>query len=155
MTVFPAYLCRLNAGFCPLGHSPRGLQEAPPQVHSSRLAVPRVVLNMHVWAGFMAGFHSTVREPSSGQPSPRSLQHDVFEVLLQDGVLDSVKDKTDIFRVYGGGEVVEEWLAPVSPLTAEGLHEESLRRERGGADGGGVGISRMKQYLYERVFQQH
>lgn len=91
---------------------------------------------MHVWAGFMAGFHSTVRGPSSGQPSPRSLQHDVFEVLLQDGVLDSVKDKTDIFRVYGGGEVVEEWLAPVSPLTAEGLHEESLEeRERRGGRG--------------------
>lgn len=58
--------------------------------------------------------------------SPRSLQHDIFEVFLQDGVLDGMKDKADIFRVYGSGEVVEERLAPVSPLTAERLHEECL-----------------------------
>lgn len=71
------------------------------------------------------------REPSSG--FTRSLQHDIFEVLLQDGVLDGVEDKADILRVYGGGEVVEERLAPVSPLTAERLHQERLegpRREK-------------------------
>lgn len=57
---------------------------------------------------------------------PRSLQHDIFEVLLQDGVLDGMKDKADVFRVDGGGEVVEERLAPVPPLAAERLHQERL-----------------------------
>lgn len=62
--------------------------------------------------------------------APRSLQHDVFQVLLQDGVLDGMKDKADIFCVYSSGEVVEEWLAPVSPLTAERLHQERLKGRR-------------------------
>lgn len=76
---------------------------------------------MHVWAAF----HS---RPSEGRrlAPPRSLQHDVFEVLLEDGVLDGMKDKADVFRVYRGGEVVEERLAPVSPLPAERLHQERL-----------------------------
>lgn len=92
------------------------------------MAVPEVVFNIHVWAGFMAGFHSTVGGGGGGGrlTSPRSLQHDIFEVFLQDGVLDGMKDKADIFRVYGSGEVVEERLAPVSALTAERLHEECL-----------------------------
>lgn len=90
------------------------------------MAVQEVVFNIHVWAGFMAGFHSTVGGGGCRLTSPRSLQHDIFEVFLQDGVLDGMKDKADIFRVYGSGEVVEERLAPVSPLTAERLHEECL-----------------------------
>lgn len=98
---------------------------APPQVQSSLLAAPQVVFNMHVWAGCTAGFHSFHPE-GRRLASPRSLQHDVFEVLLEDGVLDGMKDKADIFRVYSGGEVVEERLAPVSPLTAERLHQERL-----------------------------
>lgn len=56
----------------------------------------------------------------------QSLQHDVFEVLLQDGVFDGVKDKADVFRVHCCGEVVEQWLPPVSPLAAERLHQERL-----------------------------
>lgn len=64
------------------------------------------------------------REPPQGE---RSLQHDVFEVLLQYGVLDGVEDKADVLRVDGGGEVVEQRLAPVPPLTAERLHQERLR----------------------------
>lgn len=64
----------------------------------------------------------------SRRPAARgSLQHDVFEVLLQYGVLDGVEDKADVFCVYGSGEVVEEWLAPVPPFTAERLHQERLR----------------------------
>lgn len=63
--------------------------------------------------------------------SPRSLQHDVFEVLLEDGILDGVEDKADVFRVYRRGEVVEERLAPVPPLTAERLHQERLEEIEG------------------------
>lgn len=59
-------------------------------------------------------------------PSWKSLQHDVFEVLLQDGVLDGVEDEADIFRVYRSGEVVKQRLRSVSPLATERLHKESL-----------------------------
>lgn len=86
---------------------------------------------MHVWAGHSAGSPSSHPEGRRLAP-PGSLQHDVFQVLLQDGVLDGMKDKADIFRVYSGGEVVEERLAPVSPLAAEGLHQEGL--EETGSD---------------------
>lgn len=84
---------------------------------------------MHVWAGVTAAFHS-FRPEGRRLASPRSLQHDVFEVLLEDGVLDGMEDKADVFRVDGGGEVVEERLAPVSPLTAERLHQERLEETR-------------------------
>ena len=70
-------------------------------------------------------FHSLQSQKSSSA-AWRSLQHDVFEVFLQDGVLDGVKDKTNIFCVYRGGEVVEERLPSVPPLTAERLHQERL-----------------------------
>lgn len=56
----------------------------------------------------------------------QSLQHDVFEVLLQNCVFDGVKDKADVFCVHCGGEVVEQRLPPVSPLAAERLHQERL-----------------------------
>lgn len=61
---------------------------------------------------------------------PPSLQHDVFEVFLQDGVLDGVKDEADVFSVHGGGEVVEQRLPPVPPLAPERLHQEHLEGER-------------------------
>lgn len=61
---------------------------------------------------------------------PPSLQHDVFEVFLQDGVLDGVKDEADVFCVHGGGEVVEQGLPPVSPLPPERLHQEHLEEEQ-------------------------
>lgn len=80
---------------------------------------------MHVWAGYTAGWHS-FQSQGRRRASPRSLQHDIFEVLLEDGVLDRMKDKADIFRVYSRGEVMEERLAPVPPLTAERLHQERL-----------------------------
>lgn len=86
---------------------------------------------MHVWAGFTAAFHSLQSEGRRQAP-PRSLQHDVFEVLLQDGVLDGVEDEADVLRVYSGGEVVEERLAPVPPLAAERLHQEGLEEAGGG-----------------------
>lgn len=61
----------------------------------------------------------------------RSLQHDIFEVFLQDGVLHGVEDKADIFCVYRSGEVVEKWLPPVSPLTTKQLHQERLEEAEG------------------------
>lgn len=48
-----------------------------------------------------------------------SLQHNVFEVLLQDGVLDGMENEADVFSVHRRGEVVEERFASVPPLTAE------------------------------------
>lgn len=62
-------------------------------------------------------------------PARRSLQHDVFEVLLQDGVFDGVEDEADVFCVHRRGEVVEQRLPPVPPLTAERLHQERLEGE--------------------------
>ena len=55
-----------------------------------------------------------------------SLQHDVLEVLLQDGVLDRVEDEADVLRVDGGGEVVEEGPAAVPPSPVEALHQVGL-----------------------------
>lgn len=77
---------------------------------------------------------SAVRAPAgrSAPPGPGpaarplSLQHDVFEVLLQDGVLHGVEDEADVLGVDGGGEVVEERLAAVAPLPVEALHQVAL-----------------------------
>lgn len=55
-----------------------------------------------------------------------SLQHDVLEVLLQDGVFDGVEHKADVLGVDGRGEVVEERLAAVAPLAVEALHQIGL-----------------------------
>lgn len=65
----------------------------------------------------------------SASAAGRSLQHDVFEVFLQDGVLDGVEDEADVFGVHSGGEVVEERFPPVSPFTTERLHQERLETE--------------------------
>lgn len=65
-----------------------------------------------------------------------------------------MKDKADIFRVYGSGEVVEERFAPVSSLTAERLHEECLG-ETGREEIEGleylIGVLCMKQSLCEML----
>lgn len=101
----------------------------------AQLAAPQISVNMHSWAavssgpGFTAGF-TVYSHRKSSSAAGRSLQHDVFEVFLQDGVLDGVKDKTNIFCVYRGGEVVEERLPPVPPLAAERLHQERLEGSR-------------------------
>ena len=57
---------------------------------------------------------------------PLSLQHNIFQVLLQDGVLHSVKHEADVLGVYGGGEVVEEWLTAIPPLPVETLDQVAL-----------------------------
>ena len=104
-----------------------------PQLHSSLMAALWVNVDMR-WRGsrflqaWIHGCFSQFTVSRCHLAARRSLKHDVFEVFLQDGVLDGVKDKTDIFCVYSGGEVVEERLAPVSPLTAEQLHQERLER---------------------------
>lgn len=61
-----------------------------------------------------------------GAAARRSLQHDVLEVLLQDGVLDGVEDEADVLRVHRRREVVEQRLASVPPFAAERLHQERL-----------------------------
>lgn len=68
-----------------------------------------------VWSRGHAG---TARGPS--------LQHDVLEVLLQDGVLHGVEHEADVLGVDGGGEVVEQRLATVPALAVEALHQEAL-----------------------------
>lgn len=78
----------------------------------------------------MAGFTVHSRRSRRLAALRGSLQHDVFEVLLQDGVLDGVKDEAYVFSVHRRGEVVEERLPPVSPLTAERLHQERLPGSR-------------------------
>lgn len=85
----------------------------------------------------MAGFTVySQEEPSSA--AWRSLQHDIFEVFLQDGVLDGVEDEADIFCVYRCGEVVEQRLPSVSPFTTERLHQECLE---------GVNLSKLQSQL--------
>lgn len=55
-----------------------------------------------------------------------SLQHDILQVLLQDGVLHSMEHEADILSVYGGGEVVEERFAAVSSLPVKALDQVAL-----------------------------
>lgn len=58
---------------------------------------------------------------------PASLQHELFEVVVQDGVLDVAKDQANVLRVNGGGEVVVEGLLLlVSALVPETIHQELL-----------------------------
>lgn len=55
-----------------------------------------------------------------------SLQHDVLEVLLQDGVLDSVEHEANVLCVDGRGEVVEQGFAAVPSLPVKALHQVTL-----------------------------
>ncbi len=58
---------------------------------------------------------------------PASLQHELFEVVVQDGVLHVAKDQANVLRVNGGGEVVVEGLLQlVSALVPETIHQELL-----------------------------
>lgn len=57
---------------------------------------------------------------------PLSLQHDVLQILLQDGVLHSMKHEADVLRVDGGGEMVEQWLAAIPSLAVETLDQVAL-----------------------------
>lgn len=61
-----------------------------------------------------------------------------------------MKDKADILCVYCSGEVVEEWLATVSPLTAERLHQERLEEAEHGHLSNQVTVF-LKRHVYERV----
>lgn len=57
----------------------------------------------------------------------RSLEHELFEVVVQDGVLDVPKHQPDVLRVDGGGEVVVQGLlSTVAPLGPEAVHHERL-----------------------------
>lgn len=75
--------------------------------------------------GQKLGWNPPAKFQQSRGRSP-SLQHDVLEVLLQDGVLDGVEHEADVLRVDGRGEVVEERLAAVPPLPVEALHQVTL-----------------------------
>lgn len=123
----------------------RGFRVQLWQLHRSMLICTCGLYGPQAWIN---GWFSQFTARSHCLAVWRSLQHDIFEVFLQDGVLDSVKDKTDIFCVYSSGEVVEEWLAPVSPLTAERLHQKCLEgTERLQYF---IWISFLKHHLYEK-----
>lgn len=56
-----------------------------------------------------------------------SLEHELLEVVVQDGVLDVPEHQPDVLRVDGGGEVVVEGLLRgVAPPGPEALHHEGL-----------------------------
>lgn len=56
-----------------------------------------------------------------------SLQHELFEVVMQDGVLDVSEHQPDVFRVDGRGEVVVEGLlCGIASLGPEAVHHERL-----------------------------
>lgn len=42
------------------------------------------------------------------------LQHQGTKIIMQDGVLHILKHMLDVFCVDGGGEVVKQWLVPLS-----------------------------------------
>lgn len=56
-----------------------------------------------------------------------SLEHELLEVVVQDGVLDIPEHQPDVLRVNGGGEVVvERLLRGVAPPGPETFHHEGL-----------------------------
>lgn len=56
-----------------------------------------------------------------------SLQHELLEVVVQDGVLDVPEHQPDVLRVDGGGEVVvERLLRGIAPPGPETFHHEDL-----------------------------
>lgn len=82
--------------------------------------------------------------PSCSAPS---LQHQLFEVVVQDGVLDVTEHQADVLGVDGRGEVVvQRLLLLFSALLAKALHQEALH----------VGQARgVAQELGEVVFDGH
>lgn len=95
----------------------------------------------------LCGRSFTVVQSREEAPAGReqSLQHYVLQVLLQYGVFDGVEDEADVLRVDGGGEVVEQRLAPVPPLAAERLHQERL--PEGEIKGAGLSFSFRSHFL--------
>lgn len=68
-----------------------------------------------------------ISETCEGCVGAASLQHELFEVVMQDGVLDVAEDKSNVLCVNGGGEVVvQRLLLLVSTLVSETLHQELL-----------------------------
>ena len=58
---------------------------------------------------------------------PGSLEHELFEVVVEDGVLDVAEHQPDVLRVDGCGEVVVQGLlGGVASLGAEAVHHEGL-----------------------------
>lgn len=56
-----------------------------------------------------------------------SLEHELFEVVMEDGVLDVPEHQPDVLRVDGRGEVVVQGLlGGVASLGSEALHHEPL-----------------------------
>lgn len=75
-------------------------------------------------AGF---FSSRVLTWSQGAGSAWSLEHQLLQVVVQDGVLDVPEHQPDVLRVDGGGEVVvERLLRGVAPPGPETFYHEGL-----------------------------
>lgn len=56
-----------------------------------------------------------------------SLEHELFEVVVEDGVLDVPEHQPDVLRVDGRGEVVVQGLlGGVASLGPEAVHHERL-----------------------------
>lgn len=56
-----------------------------------------------------------------------SLEHELFKVVVEDGVLDVPEHQPDVLRVDGCGEVVVQGLlAGIAPLGPEAVHHERL-----------------------------
>lgn len=71
-----------------------------------------------------ASTHQSILHPTS---SSSSLQHELFEVIVQNGVLDIPEHQPDVLSVDGCGEVVVQWLVLLlAALFAEALHQEAL-----------------------------
>lgn len=55
------------------------------------------------------------------------MEHELFEVVMQDGVLDVSEHQLDVLRVDGRGEVViQGLLGGIASLGPEALHHERL-----------------------------
>lgn len=79
------------------------------------------------WSQFLLSRRGLFRRDLKVMAGPASLQHELFEVVVQDGVLDVAKDQANVLRVNGGGEVVVEGLLLlVSALVPETIHQELL-----------------------------
>ena len=100
---------------------------------SSKVTLPAPLTGWW-WRGGLGKRHLDIHFPfasthpsSSSSWSVPSLQHQLFEVVVKDGVLDISEHQPDVLSVDGSGEVVVQWLLLLlATLFAKAFHQEAL-----------------------------
>lgn len=83
------------------------------------------------------------------------MEHELFEVVMENGVLDVPEHKPDVLRVDGCGEVVVQWfLSGIASLGSEALHHERLDVQQAVLRAGVVGKVFLERHALHFLLQQ-